>query len=95
MQLTEENINKIAKLARIKVSKQEISSVQQRLGKILGWIEQLEEINTDNIEPMFSVNIEQMPRREDVINDGNLLQEVLLNAPEKEFDMFSVPKVVE
>lgn len=95
MQLTKQNILKIASLARIHIEDAEIPAITQRLEKILGWVEQLEEVNTDNIQPMFAVNLQQMPRRADVVNDGGLQSAVLQNAPEKEFDMFSVPKVVE
>ena len=95
MQLSEENIHKIAKLARIRIKESDIPATQQRLSKIIGWIDQLEEVDTNGVEPMFAVNLTQMPRREDVINDGNHQTEVLLNAPEKAYEMFSVPKVVE
>ena len=95
MQLTKENINKIARLARLRIEDTEVPAITERLGKILGWVEQLEEINTDNIEPMVAVNLLQMPRRDDVVDDGNLQSAILQNAPEKEFVMFAVPKVVE
>ncbi len=95
MQLTKENIYSIARLARLKVSEQEIQPMCDKLSHILDWVELLKEVNTDQVEPMTSVHVESMPIREDVVNDGKIEKDILQNGPETQFDMFVVPKVVE
>ena len=95
MNLDRANLEKIAKLARIKLQDQEYSALAESLTEILNWVEQLNSVDTENIEPMFAVHLESMPLREDQITDGNRSSAILENAPEKEFDMFAVPKVIE
>ena len=95
MHIDEKTVRKIAKLSRIQISDAEIPAQQEGLSKILTWVEQLGEVNTDNVEPLTSVHLTEMPIREDVVNDGNKVRCVLANAPEKELNMFTVPKVVE
>ena len=68
---------------------------KEEFNKILSWIEELNEINTDNVEPLISVNDTTLRLREDEITDGNYQEAVLANAPDKEYDYFAVPKVVE
>lgn len=88
-------VHKISRLARIKIPETEVESLKGDLNRILGWIEQLSEVNTDNVQPLYNISLENMPRREDQINDGNYSNAILANAPEVEFGMFVVPKVVE
>lgn len=88
-------VHKISRLARIKIPEENIESLKEDLNRILGWIEQLSEVNTDDIQPLYNLSLENMPRREDQINDGGYPEAILANAPDAEFGMFVVPKVVE
>lgn len=95
MTIDTKTVHKISKLARIRVLESDIESLKGDLNRILGWIEQLSEVNTDNVLPLYNISLDNMPRREDQINDGNYPSDILANAPETEFGMFVVPKVVE
>lgn len=95
MQIDEKTVTKIARLARLKLTDQEIANMQTSLSQIFNWIEQLNEVDTAGVEPLFNVTLEQMPLREDIVTDGNYVKAVLANAPEVAMDMFAVPKVVE
>lgn len=88
-------VKKISRLARISVDEAQIPKIENSLNQILSWIEQLNEVDTSQVEPLFSVIKEEMPRRQDQINDGNQVDKILKNAPEQSFNMFAVPKVVE
>ena len=65
------------------------------MNSVFQWIDQLNEVDASNAEPMFSVHLDHMPCRKDEVTEGNRVREVLANAPESELDMFMVPKVVE
>ena len=95
MQIDEKTVRKIGTLSRIEIKDDEVVKYQNGLSTILSWVEQLSEVNTDGIEPLTSVHIKQMPEREDIINDGDQANCILANAPEKDLNMFAVPKVVE
>ena len=95
MQIDEKTVIKIANLARIELNEQDVHKMQASLSSILSWIEQLDEVPTDDIEPLFNVTLDQMPMRQDIVNDGDQLQAVLSNAPATIYDMFTVPKVIE
>jgi len=95
MALDDATVRNIAKLARIKVPEEEISSLAGELSNILDWIEQLNEVDTDNVVPMTSVTDMIMPAREDKITDGDYPDKVLANAPDPEGAFYTVPKVVE
>ncbi|MBY4895247.1 asparaginyl/glutamyl-tRNA amidotransferase subunit C [Jannaschia sp. EhC01] len=86
---------KVAKLARIKVEDDALPALAQEFNAILGFIEQLEEVDVEGVEPMVSVTPMALPRREDVVTDGNQQAKVLANAPDAREGFFSVPKVVE
>jgi len=86
---------KVAKLARIKVEEAELPALAQEFNAILGFIEQLEEVDVEGVEPMVSVTPQRLKRREDVVTDGNQAAKVLANAPDAREGFFSVPKVVE
>ncbi|MEJ6391301.1 Asp-tRNA(Asn)/Glu-tRNA(Gln) amidotransferase subunit GatC [Gymnodinialimonas ulvae] len=86
---------KVAKLARIKVEEADLPALAQEFNAILGFIEQLEEVDVDGIEPMVSVTPQRLKRRKDVVTDGNQAARVLANAPDAREGFFSVPKVVE
>lgn len=86
---------KVAKLARIKVDEADLPALAQEFNAILGFIEQLEEVDVTGIDPMVSVTPMRLKRREDVVTDGNQQKKVLSNAPDAREGFFSVPKVVE
>ena len=86
---------RIAKLARIKVDEVDLSALAQEFTNILGFIEQLNEVDVAGIEPMTSVTPQRLFRREDVVNDGNQQVAVLSNAPDAREGFFAVPMVVE
>lgn len=95
MKITAETIKKVARLSRLKIEESDVASLEERLSSILTWVEQLEQVPTEKVEPMFSVHLDQMPVREDKVTDGDCHDAVLSNAPEEGLGMYSVPKVVE
>ncbi len=95
MTIDTKTVHRISRLARIKIPETDIESLKEDLNRILGWIEQLSEVKTENVQPLYNISLENMPRREDQINDGNYPNDILANAPEAGFGMFVVPKVVE
>lgn len=88
-------VAKIARLSRIKIEEDKLEPLAGELNNILGWVEQLEEVNTDNIEPMSSVVDAKLRWRADSVNDGDKQESVLKNAPNAEYGFFTVPKVIE
>ena len=88
-------VRKIAKLARIAVSDGEVDAMVPELNNILGWIEQLGEVNTDGVAPLAAVIPNSLRLREDIVTDGNRRDDILANAPQAEHGFFAVPKVIE
>ncbi|MEM7295112.1 MAG: Asp-tRNA(Asn)/Glu-tRNA(Gln) amidotransferase subunit GatC [Pseudomonadota bacterium] len=86
---------KVAKLARIAVPQERLPELSSEFGAILGFIEQLGEVDVDGVEPMVSVTPMRLKRREDVVTDGDHQAAVLANAPDAREGFFAVPKVVE
>jgi len=95
MALDKATVARIATLARIKLPPSEQEHLAQELSTILGWIEQLAEVDTTGVEPMSSVAQMRLPMREDEVTDGNCRDQILVNAPAAERGFFVVPKVVE
>ena len=95
MKIDKNTINKIARLSRIKLEDKESEDYIKDLNHILDWVEQLNEVNTDNVEPLSNISSSVLPKRDDVSQDINSSEEILENAPEKIQGFFSVPKVVE
>ena len=95
MQVDEITVRRIARLARIKITDGEAVSLKGELNGILAWIEQLNEVDTENVEPMTRVVPVEMKKRDDVITDGSKAADIVLNAPLSEDHFFMVPKVVE
>jgi aspartyl-tRNA(Asn)/glutamyl-tRNA(Gln) amidotransferase subunit C len=85
----------IARLARIRVPEAQQGALVGELNNILGWVEQLSELDTEGVEPMTSVVEVRLPLRPDAVSDGDCRDKVLANAPEPARGFFSVPKVVE
>ena len=94
MKIDKKTTLKIAKLARVKIEDDEISELSSQLSSILDWVEQLNEVNTDNIEPFSNVSISELPLRKDKETNENKSDDILSNAPEKLENYFVVPKVV-
>ncbi len=88
-------VKKIARLARIHVSEEKSELLSADLDNILNWIEQLEGVNTDGVEPLSGVNEHALAWRKDTVTDGEITQKVLKNAPERAGEFFVVPKVIE
>lgn len=86
---------KVAKLARIQVDEDQLPALAEEFSAILGFIEQLNEVDVDGVEPMVSVTPMRLKRREDVVTDGDQAEAVLANAPDAREGFFAVPKVVE
>lgn len=95
MALDADTVRKIAFLARIRVEEDRLAPLAHELEGILGWIEQLSEVDTNGVAPMTSVADMRLPRRADVVSDGHDPQKVLANAPGTLDDFYTVPKVVE
>ena len=95
MAVDNNTVRRIAFLSRLKVDDDKLEETKEEFNKILAWVEELGEVNTDNIEPLVSVNNESLTLREDKVTAGHISQEVLKNAPSQEFGYFVVPKVVE
>lgn len=95
MELTAEQVARVAALARIRVDEDELPGIGKELSGIFHWIDQLESVDVTNVEIYSDSYSQSIPEREDVVNDGNCVDAILSNAPEKAHNMFSVPKVVE
>lgn len=95
MQVDEKTVRRIARLARIKITDTEAQSLDKELTQILEWVEQLDEVDTNNVEPMTRVVAQKLKMREDVVADGEMADAVTANAPLSEDHFFVVPKVVE
>ena len=95
MALDQSTVRRIATLARIRVPDGELDRLAGELSNIMGWIEQLGEVDTEGVEPMTSVVAALLLMRADVVSDGACAEKVLANAPQREGDFFAVPKVVE
>jgi aspartyl-tRNA(Asn)/glutamyl-tRNA(Gln) amidotransferase subunit C len=88
-------VRHIAKLARIAVGDAEVAALAPELSNILGWIEQLREVDVEGVAPMTAVIPNQLRLRDDVVTDGDRRDEILANAPVAEHGFFAVPKVIE
>ena len=95
MSIDIETAARVAKLARIKVEPEALPALAQEFSAILGFIEQLNEVDVEGVEPMTSVTPMRLKRRVDVVNDGSQQEKVLANAPDAREGFFAVPKVVE
>ncbi|CAM1639307.1 Glu-tRNAGln amidotransferase C subunit [Bartonella apis] len=88
-------VKRVARLSRIAVKDDEAERMANELNAILGFIEQLDEVNVDNVEPLTSVIPMTLRTREDVVTDGNKASDIVANAPLSEDNFFLVPKVIE
>jgi len=95
MSVDKDTVRRAAHLARIAVEEHELEPMAVKLNGILDWIEQLNEVDVEGVEPMTSVTPMRLKRREDVVTDGNRQADILANAPDAREGFFAVPKVVE
>ena len=95
MSVNAEQVRHVAKLARIAMSDAEVAALVPEFNNILGWVEQLAEVNTDGVEPLTAVIELKLRLRDDVVNDGDCRDKVLANAPDAQHGFFAVPKVIE
>lgn len=95
MAIDNETVKRVAFLSRLKVDDDKLEAAKAEFNKILDWIEELNEVNTDNVEPLISVNDTVLRLRDDEVTAGNCVDDILANAPQQEYDYFAVPKVVE
>ena len=95
MAVDNEVVKNIAYLSRLKVEQDKLEETKTEFNKILAWVEELNEVNTDGIEPLISVHEDPIVLREDIVTSTHTNEDVLANAPQKGFGYFAVPKVVE
>ncbi len=95
MSVNTQQVRHIATLARIAMTEAEVEAMVPELNNILGWVEQLGEVDTDGVEPLTAVIDQKLRLRDDVISDGDCRDAVLANAPAAEHGFFAVPKVIE
>jgi aspartyl-tRNA(Asn)/glutamyl-tRNA(Gln) amidotransferase subunit C len=95
MSLDAATIRRIAKLARLHVEDTDVSRLQGELGSILGWIEQLNEVDVEGVEPLTGAAQMALKMREDVVTVTDQAEAILANAPDRALNFFAVPKVVE
>ncbi len=95
MSVDEKTVRHVAKLARIAMSDAEVEALVPELNNILGWVDQLAAVDTEGVEPLTAVIDLKLRLRDDVVNDGDVRDKVLANAPDAQHGFFAVPKVIE
>lgn len=90
-----QDIDKISRLAKIEVANEEKETLAKQLGSIIGWVEKLGEVNTDNVDILTNVHEMNLRMEKDEIADGDIAEDVLKNAPNSKYGYFTVPKVIE
>lgn len=95
MSIDKDTARRVAHLARIEVTEADLGPLSEKLSSILGFMEQLREVDVEGVEPMTSVTPMALPWRADVVDDGGIRDKVLLNAPDARAGFFTVPKVIE
>ncbi len=94
-QIDEATVKRIAHLSRLKITAQEAQSLKRELNGILAWVEELNAIPTDSVEPLTSAGAARLKMRADAVTDGGCADDILKNAPKTEDHFFLVPKVIE
>jgi aspartyl-tRNA(Asn)/glutamyl-tRNA(Gln) amidotransferase subunit C len=95
MSVDADTVRRIAHLARVAVPESDVEHLRGELNAILAFVEQLQEVNIDGVEPMTSVTPMAMKKRADVVTDGGIADDIVKNAPQSRENFFLVPKVVE
>ena len=93
--VNKDTVKKIGRLARLHIPEEQKEKIASELNTILNWIEELNEVDTTGVQPLFSVTGHTLPQRTDVVSDGDKVEDILANAPEQASGFFVVPKVVE
>jgi aspartyl-tRNA(Asn)/glutamyl-tRNA(Gln) amidotransferase subunit C len=94
MSIDNKTVAKIAKLAHIEMTEAEKAQMSEKLSAIMKWIEQLNEVDTNNVPPLASVSDTTLPWRKDEVTDGHKRDAIIANAPASEYGCFLVPKVI-
>jgi len=95
MSVDSSTVRRVAKLARLRLAEGDVAGLEAELNKILGWIDQLQAVDTDGVEPLAAVIPTRAPWRADQVTDGNCREAILANAPASAHGFFAVPKVIE
>ena len=95
MTITKDTIRKISNLAKISIVDQEVEKLESEISSIIRWVEALNEVDTENIEPMSNSLTGALRMREDLVTDGNKVSDILSNSPVDDENFFVVPKVIE
>jgi aspartyl-tRNA(Asn)/glutamyl-tRNA(Gln) amidotransferase subunit C len=95
MQVDEATVRRIARLARVRITPDEVKGLEKELSGILNWVEQLNEVDVDGVAPMTRVVDVKLKMRDDVVTDGGIADDVTRNAPMSDDHFYVVPKVVE
>lgn len=95
MAIDNETVKRVAFLSRLRVDDDKLDETKEEFNKILNWVEQLNEVNTDGVAPLVSVNDSNLTLRADEVTEGDQSAAVLRNAPQAQYGYFTVPKVVE
>ncbi|HEU4957350.1 MAG TPA: Asp-tRNA(Asn)/Glu-tRNA(Gln) amidotransferase subunit GatC [Sphingomicrobium sp.] len=95
MSVNADQVRHVARLARLALGDDEIDRMVPELNNILGWVEQLGEVDTDGVEPLTAVIENRLRLRDDVVSDGDCRDDILKNAPDAQHGFFAVPKVIE
>ncbi len=95
MSLTEQEVTKMARLSRIEVAAEKKPALANKIGTILDWMENLNEVDTSNVEPLANVHQMALPLAKDAVSDGGIAEAVLKNAPDAKYGYFTVPKMIE
>jgi len=93
--MDEKTVRRVAGLAHLRMDDTQVAQMVPQLGRMMGFVEQLSEVNTDNIEPLANVANIDLRLRADEINDGGTPENVLSNAPEETLNFYVVPKIIE
>ena len=95
MSVTKDDVRKVARLSRIAVPDEKLEGLATELNGIMGWIEQLNEVDVEGVEPLTSIVETSLPMRTDEVTDGDRRDEVLVNAPKSDEGFYVVPRSVE
>ena len=95
MAVDRDTVKRIARLARLEIAESDLDTLAGELSNLLGWVEQLDEVDTADVAPMTSVADMKLRWRKDEVTDGGIADKVTANAPDPKDGMFTVPKVVE
>ncbi len=94
-EITNKDMKKIAKLARIEIDEQNCRNFCEKIENVIGWVETLNEVDTKNVEPMINVHHAALRLAKDEIKDGGIEEDILKNAKISKYGYFAVPKVIE